>query len=454
MIHNTQPAPEATRSRRGRNARMKALAIGSALTVLLAPGTAGASALKPDGGVVNLTWETMWSGPTLLLLKKMTTAFNASHPGIRVTEENIPSATGDAKLQSQIAAGDPPDIFTEWNPVIGEYAAKGYILNMNTYLTGAYKGFVKWMYPLAAATGTYKGELVGVPMSLNSWALYYNKSIMKAAGIMSPPTTLAQLTADQAKEWTISGGKLSQIGMYPGANGYQYFSTFFGALNCFNSAGQYDYANTKTCPGATALMNWLTNFKSYPYAQVNSMNATYGAVAGGDDDPFVAGKEGFNMDGPWEGAQNIPDANPSMEGNFGVIPFPGTVGGPSTIGQGNFNIIPEGASNSRDAFEFITWLAGYNNVKFTSNIDPQGGWVPAGPQIAAAPAYQAYVKKFPWMTTYLEQMSSKYSQAPVLTTNQEQANTAMATASNDVQDGSMSPAAALKYIDTQANASS
>jgi len=68
--------------------------------------------------------------------------------------------------------------------------------------------------------------------------------------------------------------------MYPGGNGFEYFATFFGALNCFNSAGQYDYANTKTCPGATKLMDWLTSFKPYPYAQVNSMNATYGAVAG------------------------------------------------------------------------------------------------------------------------------------------------------------------------------
>jgi ABC-type glycerol-3-phosphate transport system substrate-binding protein len=142
--------------------------------------------------------------------------------------------------------------------------------------------------------------------------------------------------------------------MYPGGNGFEYFATFFGALNCFNSAGQYDYANTKTCPGATKLMDWLTSFKPYPYAQVNSMNATYGAVAGGDDDPFVAGKEGFNMDGPWEGAQNVPDANPSMVGNFGVVPFPGTVAGPSTIGQGNFNIIPKGAADPTAAFEFIT----------------------------------------------------------------------------------------------------
>ena len=209
----------------------QALAAGCAVLVLVIPGTAGATSLRPAASTVNLTWETMWSGPTLLLLKQMTTAFNASHPGIVVSETNIPSATGDAKLQSQIAAGDPPSIFTEWNPVIGEYAADGSIISMNPYLTGAYKNFKSWEYPLAAATGTYKGQLVGVPMSLNSWALYYNKSILKAAGITSPPTTLAQLTADQAKEWIIKGGKLQQIGMYPGGNGFEYFATFFGALN-------------------------------------------------------------------------------------------------------------------------------------------------------------------------------------------------------------------------------
>ena len=451
MIAIMKPDRRAAGKSKMRSRRAQVLAAGCALLILVTPGSAGASSLRPAASTVNLTWETMWSGPTLLLLKQMTTAFNASHPGIVVTETNIPSATGDAKLSSQIAAGDPPSIFTEWNPVIGEYAAAGSIISMNPFLKGAYKNFKSWEYPLAAATGTYKGQLVGIPMSLNSWALYYNKSILKAAGITSPPTTLAQLTADQAKEWVIKGGKLQQIGMYPGANGFEYFATFFGALNCFNSAGQYDYANTKTCPGATKVMDWLTNFKPYPYAQVNSMNATYGAVAGGDDDPFVAGKEGFNMDGPWEGAQNVPDANPAMEGNFGVVPFPGTVAGPSTIGQGNFNIIPKGASDPAAAFEFITWLAGFNNVKFTANMDPQGGWVPASPQIAAAPAYQNYVKKFPWMSTYLEQMSSKYSQAPVLTTHESQAENAMVTASNNVEDGTMTPAQGLTYIDTRAN---
>jgi multiple sugar transport system substrate-binding protein len=433
-----------------RSRRAQVLAVGTAVLTLATTGTAAASTTH-NLKVVNLTWETMWSGNTLTLLKQMTTAFNATHPGIKVTETNIPSATGDAKLASQIAAGDPPDVFTEWNPVLGEYAADGSILSLSPYLTGAYKNFENWEYPLAAATGTYKGQLYAIPMSLNSWALYYNKSIMKAAGISSPPTTLSQLLADGAKEWVIKGGKLDQIGFYPTGNAtFFYYAQFFGALNCFNSAGKYDFAS---CPGALSVMKMFQGLDKYPYAQVNSMEATFGEVSGGDDDAFVAGKEGFNMDGPWESIQNIPVTNPKMEGNFGVVPFPGTLAGPSTPGQGNFNIIPKGASDPAAAFEFMTWLAGYNNIKFTASEDPKGGWMPASPAVAAAPAYKAWVKANPYLKVYLEQMSSKYSQAPRLTPTESQVETAEATASDNVLEGTMTPSAALAYIDAQGNSS-
>ena len=118
----------------------------------------------------------------------MTTQFNKTHPGIHVTESNIPSVatTSTAKLLSAIAAGDPPDIFTEWWPEIGEFAADGDLDSMSPYLTGQYAGFEKWEYPVAVQGGTYKGQLYAVPMGLNSWALYYNKSMLAKAGITLP----------------------------------------------------------------------------------------------------------------------------------------------------------------------------------------------------------------------------------------------------------------------------
>ena len=434
------------------------LATSAVLTLAACGGPAASTTSSSTGstgstsGVVNVTWQTMWSGATLTLLNQMVTQFNKTHPDIHVTESNIPSATGDAKLLSEIAAGDPPDVFTEWNPVLGEYAADGSIQSFKPYLTGSYAGLEKWLYPIALQGGEYNGTLYALPMSMNSWALYYNKSMLKAAGISAPPTTLAQLYTDQAKEWKISGSKLEQIGFYPiyesAGSAFEYFGSFFGAVNCFSSAGQYDL---ESCPGAKSEASFFAQYDKYPYSSVAGMETAYGSVAGGDDDAFVAGKEGFNMDGPWEGAQNIPVTNQSMVGNFGVVPFPNSVGGPSTFGQGNFNIIPKGAAHPKQAFEFIAWLAGYQNESFNSQIDPKGGWMPASPTIVKQPAYQTWLKANPWLNVFVDQMSSPASVAPSLTATESEFETAEATATEDIAEHSKTPQQALAYIDQQAN---
>ncbi len=184
------------------------------------------AAAKSSSAVTNITWWNMWSGSTLVVTDKLVNQFNATHPNIHVTQVNVPASNGDAKLLSSIAAGDPPDVFTDWNAVLGDYANSGAILPMSSYLTGKYAGFEKFEYKAAVQAGLFNGKLYAVPMGLNSWALYYNKSMLKAAGITSPPTTLAQLNADQAKEWVIKDGRLSQYGFYPfssqGVFMYQY----------------------------------------------------------------------------------------------------------------------------------------------------------------------------------------------------------------------------------------
>jgi multiple sugar transport system substrate-binding protein len=445
------------RARYAPPAAMAAVAASAALAIAACSGPPASSgspsqsstSSSSSSGVVNITWQTMWSGNTLTLLNQMISAFEATHPNIHVTESSIPSSTGDAKLLSEIAAGDPPDVFTEWNPVLGEYAANGSIQSFTPYLTGTYAGLEKWLYPIALQGGEYNGTLYALPMSMNSWALYYNKSMLKAAGISAPPTTLAQLYADQAKEWKFSGSKLEAIGFYPNYNqGFEYFGSFFGAVNCFDSAGKYNFEN---CPGAKSEANFFAQYDSYPYSSVAAMETAYGAVAGGDDDAFVAGKEGFAMDGPWEGAQNIPVTNQSMVGNFGVVPFPNSVGGPSTFGQGNYNIVPKGSAHPQQAFEFIAWLAGYQNETFNSQMDPKGGWMPASPAVVQQPAYQAWLKANPWLNVFVQQMSSPYSVTPKLTKNESEFETAEATATEDIAEHSKTPQQALVYIDQQAN---
>jgi len=431
------------------------VSVGTAGTVRAgATRSQSSSAVTKHQSVVNLTWWTMWSGTTLTLLNKMVSKFNATHPGIHVTETNIPSdaTTSTAKLLSSIAAGDPPDVFTEWWPEIGSFAADGDLVNMNQFLTGAYAGFKAWEYPVAVQAATYQGGLYAVPMSLNSWALYYNKALLKKFGIKHLPKTLAQFDADQAKMWTFSGKKIVTMGFYPdtNGNGFQFYTTFFGATNCITAAGKYDFAS---CPGAVAEMKWIASYAKYSYAQVMALQTALGEVAGGQTDIWTNGKSGFELTGPWEGAQNVPTSNPNLEGGFGVMAFPGIVGGPSTLGQGNFNIIPKGA-HAAQAFEFISWLAGYNNESFVGSIDPVGGWVPAGPSVTKTAPYVKWIKSNPWLSGFLPQMTSKYTQAPVLTATQAQLFTAENTATANVLQKIMTPMQALRYIDKQANASS
>jgi multiple sugar transport system substrate-binding protein len=433
------------------------LATLAALSVLVAAGAtqpAAAATRKPhsSSNVVHLTWWTMWSGATLQILNKMITKFNDTHPNIQVKEENIPSVatTSTAKLLSSIAAGDAPDIFTEWWPEIGSFAAKGDLDSMDPYLTGSYKKFEKWEYPVAVQGGTYKNNLYAVPMSLNSWALYYNKDLLSKAGISSPPKSLAQLDADQAKLWVTNGSQVSQLGFYPdtNGNGFQFYTTYFGATNCMSKSGKYDFEN---CAGAKNEMNWIAGYSKYSYSQVQALQTAEGEVAGGQTDLFTGEKDAFILSGPWEGAQNVPTANPALEGHFGVEPFPAPVGGASTIGQGNFNIVPKGSKHPQQAFEFIAWLAGYNNGNFIGSIDPSGGWIPAGPSVTKVPAFKKWISGSSWLKGFLPAMTSKATQAPVLTPNQSQLFTAEDTATSDVLEKTMTPAQALKYIDKQAN---
>ena len=448
-----RPAAGRAGAREGLRRRRGAKIATAIATAAIVSATGVGTASVASASTVHLTWWTMWSGTTLKLLNQMTAQFNKTHPGIVVTETNIPSAAtaSTAKLLSSIAAGDPPDIFTEWWPEIGEFAADGDLTSLSPYLTGQYAGFEKWEYPVAVQGGTYKGNLYAVPMGLNSWALYYDKGYLAKYGITSPPKTLAQLDADQAKMWVITNGKVQQLGFYPdlNGNGFQFYTSFFNATNCFNSAGKYDFEN---CAGAKAEMNWIASYDKYPYTQVMALQTALGYVAGGQTDIWVNGKAGFVLSGPWEGAQNVPTSNPSLEGGFGVEAFPGTVPIPSTLGQGNFNIIPKGSAHPAQAFEFMTWLSGYQNENFMGTIDPVGGWVPGGPSVTKVPAYQAWLKSNPWLSGFLPEMTSRYTEAPALTPTQAELFNAENTATANVLQKIMTPAQALKYIDQQANA--
>lgn len=432
-----------------------ALAAGAMLMTVTGLSSAAVASSTRKASVTNVVWWNMWSGATVPITDKMVAAFNATHPTIHVTQLNVPVADGDAKFLSSVAAGDPPDVFTDWNPVLGGYAQDGAIQSMNKFLTGKYAGLKKWLYPAALEGGVYKSELMALPMSMNSLALYYNKNILKSAGISSPPKTLAQLTADSAKTWKFSGGRLDQIGFYPLTSAvdapFQQWTSVFGAGTGFVN-GKYNLAGD---PRDVAMVKWLATYDKYPYSDVEGLNASFGTVNGGSTDAFSMGKQAFYLVGAWEGALYIPADNPSLVGHFGVEAFPTVPGGPTTPStwvNGNYNVIPKGAKNPAAAWTFITWLAGFDNAATIAKFLPQGGWVPTSPAVAAAPVYKKWLTTNPYLKTFVTQFGNKATLQSAITPAESVYYEAAAVAIQDLATGKLTPMGVLNYIDKQANA--
>jgi multiple sugar transport system substrate-binding protein len=99
----------------------------------------------------------------------------------------------------------------------------------------------------------------------------------------------------------------------------------------------------------------------------------------------------------------------------------------------------------------MAWLAGYGNTQYMASIDTSGGWIPASPVVTNSAPYQAYVHKYPWMKTFLQVVSSKYTETPNLTPTQSAYYTACQVATQELLTNKMTPQKALQYIDKQGN---
>lgn len=419
-------------------------ACGSGAGASTASGSTKQTSAHATAKAVHLTWWVQWGGIYYKLIHTMTNVWNKSHPGIQVTVTSVPT-NGAPKLLAAIAAGRPPDIYTENLPAIGEYASKGFIEPLNKYMTGKYVGAATSLYPVAAKWGTYKGKIYGYPISMNSWLLFYNKNLMKAAGLNpnNPPKTIAQLGADQAKEWKVSGSHIQQMGYYPSS--FDHWAGAFGVHLYKN--GKWNIANNAN---ALREMKWIQSYDHYPAAEVSGFQSSLGSLS---TSPFDTGKVGFYIQGPWQIPENKTN-DPSMK--WGVEPVPAPSGGNSgtTDVNGNYNIIPKGAKHQKQAWEFTAWFAGYKNTQFAAKYLPEGGWIPPSPRITKMAAYQKYINSTAGLSSFVTVFNNPKDFVAPVTCNEAVYDQYMGNAVQAVKTKKMGAKAALRYVQNELNKAS
>lgn len=172
----------------------------SALPLVLLGLTAGCgSSAKP---AVTITY---WANPETAtpqqhaaVLEPLLKEFTAQ-TGVQVKLEMQDWTKVYPKIIAGIASSSLPDVFDTGATWASALQATGGLMPFDAKAYAAIGGRAKFLATSLASTGVPGPTTAVVPLYGESYGLFYNKTLFRAAGIKTPPTTWAEYVADARK---------------------------------------------------------------------------------------------------------------------------------------------------------------------------------------------------------------------------------------------------------------
>ncbi|WP_217145083.1 sugar ABC transporter substrate-binding protein [Streptomyces sp. AC627_RSS907] len=274
---------------------------------------------------------------------------------IKRTAFDTSDLSGKALLAAQ--QDNSADVLVVDNPVVSTLAEAGVLTTTdeNKLDTSAVDANL-------LAAGQSGGKTYGTPIGANTLALYYNKDVLKRAGVdISSITDWTSLTAalDQVKKTGKKGITFSAIGTEEGT--FQFLPWFWGA-----GAKLTDLDSDEAAAALSLWQDWTK--KGYaPNSVLNNTQTT-------SWQEFASGDYAFAENGTWQ------LANAEKAGfDYGVLPIPASGGGsaPAPTG-GEFVTIPAQGDTGRYATsqKLVSCLTSTENLHATdttlSYVAPTG----------------------------------------------------------------------------------
>ncbi|MEV0220954.1 extracellular solute-binding protein [Streptomyces sp. NPDC050704] len=229
--------------------------------------------------------------------------------------------TSDLTNKALLAAqqDNSADVLIVDNPVVSTLAEAGLLTTTDENKLDTSKAD-----PNLLAAGQTDGKTYGTPIGANTLALYYNKEVLKKAGVdIASVTDWKSLTAalEKVKKAGKKGITFSAIGTEEGS--FQFLPWFWGS-----GAQLTDLDSTGAVSALSLWSDWLK--KGYaPNSVINNTQTT-------SWQEFASGDYAFSENGTWQ------LANAEKAGfDYGVIPVPAASGGSAAAPTGGeFVTIP------------------------------------------------------------------------------------------------------------------
>jgi len=147
--------------------------------------TATTEVAKPPAEQITLRVGTGDSGEGLKPHQEIIARFEKENPDIKVQLEPV---AGDyyARLLTQAAAGDAPDIIMIGDDAVPEFVGKGVFLPLEDFIKGAYPLDTSIYLPNVLDPGKWEGKQWLLPKDFSPLGVYYNKKIFDQYSVAYP----------------------------------------------------------------------------------------------------------------------------------------------------------------------------------------------------------------------------------------------------------------------------
>ena len=367
--------------------RRARLRVASACGVVLALAVAGCSSSGGSSGgssngkvtITELDYFTSSGGNTAL--NWYNKKFEQEHPGVTVKRTAVAFANLITKVLQDASAGDMPSIVLLDNPNVAQVAATGQLRAFNDLPGFTTSGY----YPGAIKECTYQGKQYCYPIGTNSVGLFYNKAMLKAAGLQ-PPTTWAELAAD-AKKLT----KPPVYGMAFDATADEQ-STW--QLEPFFWSNGASLTKVDTPAFQQALQLWVN--------MVKDGSASKSVLNWGQSpdltQQFTQGHAAMMVNGPWI----FPDLNAKgwkYNQEYGIVPIPTDKPGQTVIAPLGGETVDLGNSGSDEQKKLAwEWVQGMQQPDVMTHVTSLMYYLPTKPAVTdqvlkGGPEYTVFAKE-------------------------------------------------------------
>jgi arabinogalactan oligomer/maltooligosaccharide transport system substrate-binding protein len=307
-------------------------------------------------------WYTESDAEKGIILNTLIPQFEKTYPDIHINAVQKNFFQTRAEFVNDVQNNDAPDVLRSDVGWVEQFAAQGYLLNIDSYISqedlSDYKKAPTGSMPLNY--NYYNGDYYGLPQVTDFLALVYNKKELESAGISSPPATMAEFEADAVK---VAQSEPGTYGFETDGSGYNvlpFLLAFGGGI-----LGQHDEPLVND-PGSAAGLNFLLKLQNTDKVMPTIADVLDGRVNIVND--FMSGKTAMIFDGPYDVSQILTASGSRFNGhpgNLGIAGIPtcpaktptcytGQTGSP--LG-GQSYVIYAGTAHPYEAAKFISFMS-------------------------------------------------------------------------------------------------